>query len=104
MRHFNGAQDSFALTLPFVQHLHEMKKSRGCMHGHCVVEHGLCIGVRDAENSLLCALLIIVPMQLLPSPNTSSLADVCLGTLSQLQLIHLDTELAFWLFGQLSMV
>ncbi len=98
--HDSGAQDSFALVLLFVQHQHEMKKSRGCMHGQCVVEHGLCIEVCEIDNNYLHALLIIVPVQLLPFPNTGSLADVCFGSLLQHQLMHL----AFGLSRQLSMV
>ena len=65
----HGAQDSFALVLLFVQHQHETRKSRECMHGHCVAEHGCCIGVCDTVNHYLRSLLIVVPMQLLPSPN-----------------------------------
>ena len=93
---------SFALGL--VQHLHEMKKSRGCMRGHCVVEYDFCIEVCDTENSYLHVLRIIVPVQLLPSPNTGSLPDVCFGSLLQHYLMHLDTDFAFGLSHQLSLV
>ena len=74
------------------------------MRGHCVVEHGPCIEVCDTENNYLHASLTIAFMLLLPSPNTSSLADVCFGSLLQHQLMPLDTHFAFGLLRQLSMV
>ncbi len=74
------------------------------MHGHCVVEHGLCIEVCDTENNYLHASLTKAYILLLPSPNTSSLSDVCFGSLLQHQYMYLDIELAFGLLRQLSMV
>ncbi len=70
------------------------------MHGQCVAEHGLCMEVCDTENNHLHALLIIMFMQLLPFPNTSSLADMCFSSLLQHPLVHLDTEFAFGLLRQ----
>lgn len=74
------------------------------MRGHCAVEHDLCTDACNIKKMYLHALLTIASMLLLPSPNTSSLADVCFGNLVHHSLMHLDTEFAFGLSCQLSMV
>jgi len=67
-----------------------------------VVEHGLCSVV--CENNYLHALLTIAFMLLLTSPNTSSLVDMCFGSVLQHQVMPLDTGFASGLLRQLYMV
>jgi len=101
MRHLNDAQDSFALALSLFQHLLEMKKSRGCMHGHCVVKHSLCIEACDAEKNYLHALLTIAIMPLLPSQQLSwRVPQQFVATSTHV----FDLGFAFWFSRQLSMV